>query len=164
MIFSWLVLSTPKTSTLKLAFRSILRNRLYAALNLTGLAVGMAATMLVALWVQNELRFDGYHRRADSLWRIKTDLKISDTETWQWGSTPLKITELCAQTPGVGAAVQIMVPYGQKTVLQRGANFFEEEKYAYVGPGWFEAFDYEFAAGVPLVLANAPTMPCLQKA
>jgi|APTNR8051073442_1049403.scaffolds.fasta_scaffold02722_4 predicted permease len=144
------------THTLKLAFRSILRNRLYAALNLTGLAVGMAATMLVALWVQNELRFDGYHRLSDNLWRIKTDLKISDTETWQWGSTPLKITELCAQTPGIGAFAQIMIPYGQKTVLQRGVNFFEEEKYAYVGPGWFEAFDYEFAAGSAVGFGERP--------
>lgn len=103
--------------------------------------------MLVALWVQNELRFDSYHRRADSLWRIKTDLKISDTETWNWGTTPLKITELCAQTPGIADVVQIMIPYGQKAVLRRGADFFEEEKYAFVGPGWFEALDYEFAEG-----------------
>lgn len=144
------------THTLKIAFRSILRNRLYAALNLTGLAIGMAATMLIAHWVQNELRFDSYHRRADNLWRIKTDLKISDTETWQWGSTPLKIKELCAQTPGIANSVQILIPYEQKAILRRGVNFFEEEKFAYVGPGWFEAFDYEFATGSALGFGDRP--------
>jgi len=107
----------------------------------------MAAAMLIALWVQNELRFDGYHRQAEQLWRVKTDLKINDQETWNWGSTPLKTTELCAQVPGILSATQIMLPSGGQVILQRGAALFEEEKYGYVGPGWFSTFDYEFAEG-----------------
>ncbi len=132
---------------IKLAFRSLWRNRLYAFLNLAGLAIGMAATMLVVLWVQNELRFDAYHSRAAQLWRIKTDIKINDSETWNWGSTPLKIKELCDQTPGIAATVQMMIPFGQKAILHRGVNLFEEEKFAYVEPAWFSLFDYEFVEG-----------------
>ena len=131
----------------KRTLRNLWRHRLYAALNLSGLAIGMAAAMLITLWVQNELRFDGYHSRAKNTWRIKTDLKINDTETWYWGSTPMKITELCAQTPGVVATAQMMLPFGSTAVLQRGAEFFEEKNFAYIGPGWFESFDYTFAEG-----------------
>ena len=101
----------------KRTLRNLWRHRLYAALNLSGLAIGMAAAMLITLWVQNELRFDGYHSRAKNTWRIKTDLKINDTETWYWGSTPMKITELCAQTPGVVATAQMMLPFGSTMSL-----------------------------------------------
>jgi putative ABC transport system permease protein len=125
--------------------RNLLRNPLYTALNLSGLAIGMAATMLIALWVQNEFRFDAYHQRAANLWRVKADMKISPVETWNWGNTPLKITELCAQTPGVVGAVQ-MRPFG-KAVVRRGGDLFEVEKIAYITQGWFSTFDYKFAEG-----------------
>lgn len=131
----------------KLIFRNLWRNRLYTGLNLTGLAIGMAAAMLIALWVQNELRFDQYHQRADNLYRINTDHRIDAQETWHWALTPLKITELCAQTPGVVATAQLMRPVGLSMVLQRGAELFDEDQFAYVGPGWFETFDYAFAEG-----------------
>ncbi len=148
---------------LKRTFRNLWRNRLYAALNLSGLAIGMAAAMLIALWVQNELRFDSYHRHASNMWRIKTDLKINDQETWKWGSTPLKITELCAQAPGVLASAQMMFPGGSKLVLQHGADLFEEEDFAYVGPGWFEEFDYEFAEGSAAGFGERPNDLLLTK-
>jgi putative ABC transport system permease protein len=106
----------------KLIFRNLWRNRLYTGLNVTGLAIGMAAAMLIALWVQNELRFDQYHQRTDNLYRINTDLRIDANETWHWALTPLKITELCAQTPGVVATAQLMRPVGLSMVLQRGGR------------------------------------------
>lgn len=131
----------------KRTLRNLWRHRLYSALNLSGLAIGMAAAMLITLWVQNEFRFDGYHSHARNTWRIKTDVKINDTETWYWGTSPMKITELCAQTPGIVATAQMMMLNGSTAVLQRGAEFFEEKDFAYIGPGWFETFDYEFAEG-----------------
>jgi len=130
-----------------LALRNFRKNYFFSGINLFGLSVGMAAAMLIALWVQNELRFDGYHRHAANLWRIKTELKINDQDTWKWGSTPLKITELCNQVPGILTSAQMMFPGGSKLVLQHGADLFEEEDFAYIGPGWFESFDYEFAEG-----------------
>lgn len=131
----------------KSAARNLWKNRLYSALNLSGLAIGMTAAMLIALWVQSELRFDSYHRRAENLWRIKTDLRINDTETWNWGSTPLRISELCTMVPGLSVTAQLMTPYGNQALLQHGPEYFEEENYGYVSANWFETFDYEFAEG-----------------
>ncbi|MBL7796136.1 MAG: ABC transporter permease [Saprospiraceae bacterium] len=131
----------------KSAVRNLWKNRLYSALNLSGLAIGMTAAILIALWVQSELRFDGYHRHAENLWRIKTDLRINDSETWNWGSTPLRISELCAKVPGLSVTAQVMTPYGNHILLRRGPEYFEEENYGYVSANWFETFDYEFAEG-----------------
>lgn len=127
--------------------RNLWRHRLYTTLNLSGLTIGMTAAMFIAIWVQNELRFDAYHRRAANIWRIKSDLKINDTETWHWGTTPMKTKALCAQLPGVVATVQSTAPYGMGLLLRRGADVFEETQFAYVGPGWFDMFDYDFAEG-----------------
>jgi len=131
----------------KSAARNLWKNRLYSALNLSGLAIGMTAAMLIALWVQSELRFDSYHRRTENLWRIKTDLRINDSETWNWGNTPLRISELCAKVPGLSVTAQLMTPYGNQALLQHGPEYFEEENYGYVSANWFETFDYEFAEG-----------------
>jgi len=132
---------------LKHAFRNLWRNRLYSSLNITGLILGMASVMLIALWVQNELRYDRYHKRADGLWRVTTDLKVGGNETWHWGTTPLRLNELAEQIPGVISVSRILNHATNKLKLRRGGDLFQEEKYAYVDPKWFETFDYEFAEG-----------------
>ncbi len=125
--------------------RNLWRNRLYSGLNITGLAISMSAVVLIALWVQNELRFDQYHRNVDLIYRIHTDLKISDTETWYWGNTPLPIAKLLDQTPGVAFKTQIF--NAGERVVHRGNESFRLKDIAYAGEGWFDLFTYEVAEG-----------------
>jgi len=54
----------------KIAFRNIHRNKLFAAINLLGLAVGMACFILISLWVQDELSFDGFHANKEHLFLL----------------------------------------------------------------------------------------------
>src|ERR1700735_1995984 len=48
----------------KTAWRSLWKSRFYSSLNILGLAIGLASGILILLWVQDELSFDGFHRRA----------------------------------------------------------------------------------------------------
>lgn len=137
----------PLPIMIKHALRNLWRNPLYSSINITGLVLGMASVILIALWVQNELRYDRYHKHADNLWRVTTDLKLNPDETWHWGTTPLRLGELAKQIPGVLSVSRILNQAGNKLKLRRGADLFQEEKYAYVDPKWFETFDYEFAEG-----------------
>ena len=57
---------------LKIAIRNILRHKVYSFINIVGLAVGMACTILILLWVQYELSFDLYHEKADRIYRLVT--------------------------------------------------------------------------------------------
>lgn len=52
---------------LKIAFRNLLRNKVYSFINIGGLAVGMAVAMLIGLWVWDELSFDKYHNEHDQI-------------------------------------------------------------------------------------------------
>ena len=60
---------------LKIIFRSIRRHKGYAVINMAGLVTGMAVTMLIMLWVANELSFDRFHKHSDRIHRVCVDLE-----------------------------------------------------------------------------------------
>ncbi len=55
---------------LKVSLRFLFRNKLFSIINIVGLAIGMAATLLIILWVVDEISFDRYHKKQKSLYRI----------------------------------------------------------------------------------------------
>src|ERR1700742_1209508 len=57
----------------KIAYRNIIRHKAYAFINLSGLAIGMASSILILLWVQNELSYDRFHKNAAQTYRITCD-------------------------------------------------------------------------------------------
>ena len=57
----------------KTAVRNIWRHRVHSILNITGLAVGMACTIVILLWVRYEVSFDRYHENAERIYRLATD-------------------------------------------------------------------------------------------
>lgn len=67
-------------NNLKVAYRSMMRHKFYSFLNLSGLAVSIAASILIALFVQHELSYDSYHQESDKVYRIATHLKFGDNE------------------------------------------------------------------------------------
>ena len=59
----------------KIALRNILNNKVYSSINIIGLAVGLAACILISLWVKDELSFDTFHKNSDSIYRIIMETK-----------------------------------------------------------------------------------------
>ena len=54
---------------LKIAFRNLVRNKVYSFINIGGLAVGMAVAMIIGLWIYDELSFNKYHQNYDKIGR-----------------------------------------------------------------------------------------------
>lgn len=54
----------------KIAFRTLMHNKSYALINITGLALGLASCIVIFLVVQNELSYDNYHKKADQTFRV----------------------------------------------------------------------------------------------
>lgn len=67
-------------NNLKVAYRSMMRHKFYSFLNLSGLAVSIAASILIAIFVQHELSYDAYHQESEKVYRIATHLKFGDNE------------------------------------------------------------------------------------
>ncbi|MBW3544280.1 MAG: hypothetical protein KY428_01555 [Bacteroidetes bacterium] len=84
---------------IKIAWRNLLRHKGYTYINLTGLAVGMACCLLIAMYVQDELSYDKYHTKGDQIYRVVHAYRNSDTpeqlpppaaEEFQvWGNAPV---------------------------------------------------------------------------
>jgi hypothetical protein len=70
----------------KTAFRNLLRNKGYAAINIVGLAVGIAACLLIFLVIQFETSFDNFHKKKDQIYRPGTEFHNQDGLSYTAGS------------------------------------------------------------------------------
>lgn len=143
------------TGQLKRSIRSLWHQRLYSLLNLSGLAIGMAAAMLITLWVQNELRFDRYHPQASNIWRVETN-HLPRNATIRYAGSPLKTTAFQQKIPGILSMTQLKEPDPRRVVLHHGTELYSEDKVAFVGPGWFNMFDYSFVEGSAAGFGDRP--------
>ena len=57
-------------NNLILAWRSLLKNKVYSTINILGLAVGMAAFLLISLYVRHELNYDTFHENKENIYRV----------------------------------------------------------------------------------------------
>src|SRR5437868_268506 len=68
------------TNYLKIALRSLWKNKGFAAINIIGLSIGLASFILITLYVVDELGFDRYHAKANRIYRINSDIKFGGSE------------------------------------------------------------------------------------
>ena len=84
---------------IKIAWRSLINNKVYSGINILGLAAGMAVTLLIALWIRDELNFNSYFRNYSRLAQIMTVQTINGkSEVEEVVSIPLS-NELSARYP-----------------------------------------------------------------
>jgi putative ABC transport system permease protein len=82
---------------LKIAWRNLTKNKVYSAINISGLAVGIACCTLIALYVQNEWSFDEFHTKADRTYRTWTNANTEDGREILLTSTPVILGPTMAQ-------------------------------------------------------------------
>lgn len=71
----------------KIAFRNLLRNKGFSAINISGLAVGMASALLILLWIYNEVSYDKFHSNKDYLYHA-WNRGVFDGKLQCWDNTP----------------------------------------------------------------------------
>ena len=131
---------------LKVAFRNLLRQKVYSVINILGLAIGLAVCLLILLFVKDELSFDKYHANADRTYRVITE--------WDQGTAKM-------QTPvnayRLGPALETDFPEFEQVVrfspsggiVQYEDKEFQEEQFFFVDDNVFEVFDFELLNGQP---------------
>ena len=125
----------------KLAYRNIIKDKAYAMINITGLAIGLASSILILLWVQNELSYDRFHKNAGQIYRISCDLGDSKTV-----GTPAGMPAgLKAEMPVIKNIVRLEP--GNTTLLETGNKRFEEEHVFYADPSFMEVFSFPLVKG-----------------
>ena len=90
------------------ACRNLLRQKLYAGINIVGLAIGMAYSVLILLYIQDELRYDAFHQRADRIYRVALEWQFDDDSTiYSAFTSGLLAPALLERVPGVERAVRL---------------------------------------------------------
>src|SRR5690606_16100694 len=95
---------------LKIALRNLFRQKAFSFINISGLAIGMACSIMILLWVQHELSYDRFHRNADNLYRITASLADLDVHAGVT-STPLA-QAIKAEIPEIQNTVRMSPPRG----------------------------------------------------
>jgi putative ABC transport system permease protein len=130
---------------LLVALRSIRRQRVYAAINIFGLAAGLACCILIALFVRDELAYDRFHEHADRIVRVAGDFTAPGAETDHTAraSRPMAVT-LRERYPEVEALVQLAPT--EPTVRIGGERLRGFEGF-YAEPEFFDVFTFPLLAG-----------------
>ena len=134
--------------TLHTAARTLQRRSGFTALNVLGLAAGMACCLLIGLWVHQETTFDAFHPEADRIHRVALHYTLSaDHPGSTYTLTPLPLAEaLEREVASVERAVR-----ATKTshVVRRGDRSFSEEAFYRADAGFFDLFGFPLRHGDP---------------
>jgi putative ABC transport system permease protein len=138
---SWIISNMLKNYFL-IAWRNLLKGKTYSVINITGLAVGLASSILILLWVQNELSYDKFHKNAGQIYRISADLGDSKTV-----GTPAGMPAgLKAEMPVIKNAVRLAPGY-PSVMLETSNKKFEEKRVFYADPGFMDIFSFPLLKG-----------------
>jgi predicted permease len=137
---------------LKIAWRTLMKNRSVSWINIIGLSAGMTAAVLIFLWVQNEMTYDGYHPDAARIYRLTAHLTKAN---WTWETSPLPLAVgMSREVPELETVASIQ-PFNNIN-FRLGNELFIEKQTAYVDSGWFKMFHYDFIEGNPTSLFSHP--------
>lgn len=135
---------------LKVAFRNIRRQKGYSFINIAGLAVGMACTILISFYILDELSYDKYHEKSDSIYRL---VQILDPGTEHEYETivqsALYAPLLLEEIPEVKNAARIYAPkiWGRSVLIGYKDKIFYTQELIFADASLFEMFSFPFAKG-----------------
>ncbi|MBV6647262.1 MAG: ABC transporter permease [Cyclobacteriaceae bacterium] len=132
--------------------RQIRKNKTFSVINVTGLAIGMAACLIIAQYVSFHLSFDDYHQKSDRLFQLYTEItKSGDYQGKSMYSRPLVGPTLEESQPEVARQARIKsVSYLNFTLISKNKQqvlSFDEPSVYLVDLGLFEMFDLPLVAG-----------------
>ena len=143
------------------AFRNLSRNRSYAFINVAGLAVGVAACLLIFLVIQYEKSFDQFHKNKERIYRVVTRYNGPDGVTYSKGIAFPVGKQLALDFPQLKHVASVMSAQGdQITVVDENSRAteskFKERGLFFIEPAFFEIFNFPFLAGNPSTALSAP--------
>lgn len=128
-----------------LALRTMRRQKIYSFINIAGLALGMACSILILLWVQDELSYDRFHQHASALFRVEEDQYYSG-QVFHTAATPfLAANAFVQEIPEVLEASRYS--WGFTALLRHGDQAFFESNGRGVDPSFLRMFSFPFIAG-----------------
>ncbi len=139
---------------LKIALRNLLKFKAYSFINVLGLAIGIAACMMILLYINDELSYDKFNTKADQIYRVHTDGKLAGHEI-NIAFSPQPLGETLVQDyPEVIQYTRLMP---NRTMLIRYKdNVFNESNFFWADSTIFDVFTIPFIEGDPKTALTQP--------
>ena len=138
---------------LRSAFRNLKRQKIYAFINIFGLAISLAACWLIVLYVKDELSYDRFHQNADRI------VRVVQHEEWDGGNMHIALTSapfapaLKKQFPQIEESVRIDAEGGD--LIAHGNSVLKVNDIISADASFFHVFSFEFIEGnASTALAN----------
>ena len=139
---------------IKHSIRSFKRQRAYIIINIMGLSIGIACSLLIALFIFNEKSYDKYNVKKDSIYRLILNGKIGGQEVtvsytpFVMGPTMLK------EFPEIEDVLRMA--RGGPTIIESNKQTFTEDHWIFADSSFFNFFSIPVLRGDPKSLLNAP--------
>jgi putative ABC transport system permease protein len=130
---------------IKIALRNLKRQKGYAFINIFGLAIGMACSILIFLWVQDETEYDRFHEKADRIYRLEFDQKYS-TGLFHVGVTCYPLGPAVKEEVPEVSEVARVVRLGTILFRQADRAMYEDNNVA-VDPSYLDMFSFPLERG-----------------
>ncbi|MBL7959408.1 ABC transporter permease [bacterium] len=142
----------------KIAFRNLLRGKLYSFINVFGLAIGISCFMLIFLFIQDELRYDRFHKKVDRIYRVTSKLDNTEGQGENSSSNPFPVAK--ALKTDYPHLIEEVVRFFNFQVpsfsLQYGDARFNEKRLFYADSTVWKIFDFPLAEGDPATALGQP--------
>ena len=133
-------------NNIKRAFKFIFKFRSHTAFSLVGLVIGLACVIIISAWTIEELRYDRFHRQADHIYMLTTDVKDNTGNVNRFPETPPPLAAtLETQIPQIETGFHFLYLYGGRSI-ETEENTFKENGIA-ASPEFLEVFNFQLISG-----------------
>ena len=134
----------------KIALRNLWRQKGFSAINIVGLAMGLACFIMIALYVTDELSYDKYNEKADRIYRINSDIRFGGSDLNMAVSADPMGAILKKDYPQVEEFTRLYASEGSK-LFKSGTQFITEDRVTYADSTFFNVFT------LPALIGNIQT-------
>lgn len=131
---------------LKIAFRNFKRNKGFSLINILGLAVGMAVSLMMLMYVISEISFENFHINKDRIYRIMLEWGTDQSKMVFSGSMAALAPAMNTEFPEVEHAVRIR-PDQDAIFLNDNDEETSEDNVFFSDPELFDIFSFELVQG-----------------
>ena len=147
--------------------RFLKRHKAYSVNNILGLSIGMAAAVLVFLWILDELSFDSFHENYENIYRIVTTMDNPKGDIHITATAAPLAPALEESLPDIIETARF-TPYFSQMLVAHGENEFYEKDVAFADREFFRLFTHPFLYGsaqnpFPEINSAVITSECAQK-